>query len=68
VDPRLRDLDAEVRLPRTATEARTNVRYFAALGHRLIVVGPRADAAARAAGMDAVRASGIAAALRAAGS
>src|SRR5687768_4495862 len=46
VDPRLHDVDAEVRLPRTAAEARTNVRYFADQGYRLVVTGPRAGAAA----------------------
>jgi hypothetical protein len=59
VDPRLRDLDADVRLPRTADEARTNVRYFDALGYRVVVAGPEATAAAKAVGVDAVRAAGL---------
>jgi hypothetical protein len=63
VDARLRDLDAEVRLPRTLAEARTNVRYFAELGYRVVVAGPRARAAAGAAGASAVRAPHVAAAL-----
>jgi hypothetical protein len=47
VDPRLRALDADVRLPRTQTEARTDVRYFAAQGYsRVIVAGPLATTAA----------------------
>jgi hypothetical protein len=46
VDPRLRSIDADVRLPRTDTEARTDVRYFAAQGYdRVIVAGPRSTAA-----------------------
>jgi hypothetical protein len=47
VDPRLRDVDAEVRLPRDADEARTNVAYFDALGYRVYVSGPDATAAAK---------------------
>ena len=31
VDPRLRTIDAAVRLPRSAAEARTDLRYFAAV-------------------------------------
>src|SRR5215210_1591001 len=50
VDPRLEDVDAEVRLPRTAYEASTNVRYFDELGYRVVVAGPRAVAAAAATG------------------
>ena len=47
VDPRLRAVDAEVRLPRTQTEANTDVRYFARAGYdRVIVAGPRSTAAA----------------------
>jgi len=65
LDARLRDVDAEVRLPRTATEARTNVRYFAAQGYRVVVTGPRASAAARAAGVPVVRAPNLKAALAA---
>ena len=56
VDPRLRDLDADVRLPRTSREARTNVRYFDKLGYRVVVAGPDASSAARAVGVDAQQA------------
>ena len=66
VDPRLRDLDAEVRLPRTSEEARTNVRYFDALGYRVIVAGPQARAAAQATGVAALRVAGLPQALEAA--
>jgi hypothetical protein len=65
VDPRLRDLDADVRLPRSSEEARTNVRYFDALGYRVVVTGPQASAAAKATGVDAVRAAGLPQALEA---
>ena len=51
VDPRLRGLDAELRLPRTAAEARTDLRYFAAQGYRLAVAGPDSRAAAKATGV-----------------
>ena len=66
VDPRLRELDADVRLPRTSTEARTNVRYFDALGYRVIVAGPTAGAAAQETGVAAVRAADLPRALAAA--
>src|SRR5919204_3427387 len=67
VDPRLRALDTAVRLPRTRTEALTDVRYFAAAGHdRVIVAGPRSTAAASLAGGAAVRAGGLDGALAAA--
>jgi len=66
IDPRLRELDAEVRLPRTPAEARTNVRYFDSLGYRVIVAGPQASAAARAVGVDAARAANLPQALQAA--
>ena len=47
VDPRLRDSNAQVRLPRSEAEARTDVRYFAAQGYdRIVVAGPRSAAAA----------------------
>jgi hypothetical protein len=59
IDPRLEELDAELRLPRTDAEARTNVRYFDELGYRVVVGGPSASAAARTAGVDAARAHGI---------
>jgi hypothetical protein len=65
VDPRLRDLDADVRLPRNSEEARTNVRYFDALGYRVVVAGPQASAAAQTTGVDAVRAAGLPQALAA---
>jgi hypothetical protein len=65
VDSRLRELDAEVRLPRTPAEARTDVRYFAAQGYRVVVAGPDAGAAARATGVAAERASGLPGALAA---
>jgi hypothetical protein len=51
VGPRLRDRAGELRLPRTAAEARTNVRYFSKLGYRVTVVGPLARTAARATGV-----------------
>jgi hypothetical protein len=65
VDPRLKDVDADVRLPRTSTEARTNVRYFDALGYRVVVAGSEADAAAVATGVGAVHAQDLPAALKA---
>ena len=65
VDPRLRDVDAEVRLPRTPAEARTNVRYFDRFGFRVVVAGRRARAAADATGVSARDASSLAGALAA---
>jgi hypothetical protein len=65
VDPRLRDSDAQVRLPRTEAEARTDVRYFAAQGYRVVVTGPKASAAARDTGVSAVSASDLTGALAA---
>jgi hypothetical protein len=65
VDGRLREANAQVRLPRTSTEASTDVRYFAARGYRVIVAGPLASEAARATGVDAVQASGFSGALAA---
>jgi hypothetical protein len=53
VAPRLRDLDAELRLPRTEAEAETDLRYFAAQGYRLVVAGPDSEAAAQASGLQA---------------
>jgi hypothetical protein len=67
VDPRLREVDAEVRLPRTAAEAVTNVRYFAALGRRVVVAGPVSAAAAKRAGVPVVQAHDLDRALAAAG-
>ena len=61
VDARLRDAAAELRIARTAAEARTDVRYLEASGHRVVVVGPRARAAA--AGTAAERASTVASAV-----
>jgi hypothetical protein len=51
IDPRLRELDAELRLPRTEAEAETDLRYFAAQGYRLMVAGPESRAAAEATGL-----------------
>jgi hypothetical protein len=66
VDPRLRAAEADVRLPRTAAEARTDVRYFAAQGYeRVIVVGPGATAAADRSDAAAVRAADLPGALAA---
>jgi len=66
LDPRLKDVDAEVRLPRDADEARVNVRYFDALDYRLYVAGPRSAAAAQATGVNATEVDGLPGALRAA--
>lgn len=63
VDPRLLEVDAEVRLPRDSREARTNVRYFDRLGYRVVVVGARSEAAAGATGVDAVHAADLSRAL-----
>jgi hypothetical protein len=65
VDPRLEDTGAEVRLPRTAAEARTNVRYFAELGYHVVVAGPEATAAAQASGPSTEIASSLSGALSA---
>jgi hypothetical protein len=67
VDPRLQSADADVRLPRTAAEARTNVLYLAELGRRVVVAGPTATAAADSTGVDAVRAADLGDALAATG-
>ncbi len=67
VDPRLRAADAEVRLPRTAAEARTNVRYLAELGMRVVVAGPQATVAADSAGVAAVKARDLEGAIAATG-
>ena len=66
VDSRLEDVDADVRLPRTAEEAVTNVRYFEHLGYDVVVSGPRSVAAAAKAGVPAESASGLTGALSAA--
>jgi hypothetical protein len=66
VDPRLRTTEADVRLPRTAAEARTDVRYFAAQGYdRVIVAGPRSTAAAQSSTVAAQRAADLPDALAA---
>jgi hypothetical protein len=65
VDPRLKDVDAEVRLPRTAEEARTNVRYFDALDYHVYVAGAQATAAAERTGVDATPVDGLRGALAA---
>ena len=67
VDARLRAVDAEVRLPRTAAEARTNMRYFDAQDYRVVVTGAKASAAADATGVEAVQAPDLRGALSAAG-
>ena len=66
LDARLRDADAEVRLPRNAAEARTDVRYFGGPGLPVVVAGPQASAAARAAGVEAVSAATVESAVAAA--
>jgi hypothetical protein len=66
VDPRLEGLDAEVRLPRSADEARANVRYFDALGYRIFVAGAQSTAAAERTGVDATAVDGLDGALAAA--
>jgi hypothetical protein len=63
VPPRLRDTRAEVRLPRTAAEAETDVRYFAAQGYRIVVAGPAATAAATSTGTVAASAGDLRSAL-----
>ena len=67
LDPRLRAVDADVRVPRTQTEADTDVRYFTAAGYdRVIVAGARSTAAADEADAVAQRASGLDGAVAAA--
>ena len=65
VDSRLEGVDAEVRLPRDAEEARTNVRYFDELGYRVYVAGAQATAAAEQAGLDATPVASLDGALTA---
>jgi hypothetical protein len=67
VDTRLEAAGAEVRLPRTAEEARTSVRYMAELGKRVVVAGPQATAAADSVGVAAVKTGDLTDALAAAG-
>ena len=59
VDQRLEGVDADVRLPRSASEARTNVRYFDELGYRVYVTGARSTAAAKRTGVDATQVDGL---------
>ena len=59
VDPRLEALDAAVRLPRNADEARTNVRYFDALDYRVYVAGATSTKAAESTGVDATEVDGV---------
>jgi hypothetical protein len=66
VDSRLQGVDAEVRLPRDADEARTNVRYFDELDYRVYVAGAQATAAAERTGVDATPVEGLSGALAAA--
>ena len=66
VDPRLDDVDAAIRLPRNADEARTNVRYFDALDYRVYVAGGRSTAAAEQTGVNATEVDGLDGALAAA--
>jgi hypothetical protein len=67
LDPRLRAVDADVRVPRTQTEADTDIRYFTAAGYdRVIVAGPNSTAAAHEAGHAADRAADLDGALAAA--
>jgi hypothetical protein len=66
VNDRLEHVGAELRLPRNAAEARTNVRYFDALGYRVVVAGRDTVGAAAATGVTAVHAGGVSDALEAA--
>jgi hypothetical protein len=66
VDQRLETVNAEVRLPRNGIEARTNVRYFDALGYRVYVAGAHASAAAERTGVRATSVDGLGGALAAA--
>jgi hypothetical protein len=66
LDERLRGTHAVVRLPRSSAEALTDVRYLAEQGYRVVVTGPQASDAARAAGVDAVSAPTLESAVAAA--
>jgi hypothetical protein len=66
VDSRLKDLDADIRMPRDAREARTNVRYFDELDYRVYVAGARSTAAAEQTGVDATEVDGLDGAVAAA--
>jgi hypothetical protein len=61
VDDRLRGAADQLRVARSAAEARIDVRYLLASGHRLIVAGP--ESAAAAAGLPAERAASVAGAV-----
>ena len=65
VHPSLRSLDAEVRLPRNATEAETDVRYFAEQGYLIVVAGPASSAAATTTGVPAEHTADLQGALAA---
>jgi hypothetical protein len=65
VDQRLQDVDAEVRLPRDAEEARVNVRYFDELDYRVYVAGAHATEAAQETGVDATAVEDLAGAVAA---
>ncbi|MEA2278851.1 MAG: hypothetical protein QOI62_3832 [Solirubrobacteraceae bacterium] len=68
LDPRLRSVRADLRLPRTVAEARTDVRYLVAGGDAVVVVaGPRSIRAASDTRARVLRAADLAAALRAVG-
>jgi hypothetical protein len=58
-------VDAAVRLPRDADEARTNVRYFDDLDYGVYVAGANSTAAAETTGVDATEVDGLDAALAA---
>ena len=66
MDSRLESVDAEVRLPRNADEARTNVRYFDELDYHVYVAGAQATAAAAESGADTTPVAGLNGALAAA--
>jgi len=53
IDPALKASGATIRLPRTPAEARTDVRYLEASGHRVQARGPMSTAA-----LDALRRAG----------
>jgi hypothetical protein len=58
LDPRLRAVAADVRVPRSAQEARIDARYLAAAGDDILVaVGPRAAEAAADTGLPVRRAA-----------
>jgi hypothetical protein len=65
VDQRLQDVDAEVRIPRDAEQARINVRYFDELDYRVYVAGAQATEAARDTGVEATAVNGLTGALSA---